>query len=50
VGATKITKKEKRFAIPTMANTFHNDSHPRISITDSAFGELLKFIRELIIL
>jgi len=42
--ANRITKKKKRFAIPIMANTFHKDSHPRISISDSALGKLLKSI------
>jgi hypothetical protein len=39
--ADRITKKKKRFAIPIMANTFHKDSHPRISIADS----VLKLLR-----
>jgi hypothetical protein len=46
VDANRITKKKKRFAIPIMANTFHKDSHPRISITDPVIGKLLKSIRE----
>jgi hypothetical protein len=48
VYTNKTTKKKKRFAIPIVANTFHKDSHPRISIADFVLRKLLKVIRALV--